>query len=402
MISEKEFAVRQPYFPQKAKHEDFYFHLANRLAEASGSVGLGCKLGPAMRKHLAMVLTGYMQDVVSDMGLWRSFIIANRTLYGYTVPFHHIGDDYIDFELNPEDVRFLLWYDTAMLSEEYRTISPHDPQLIELADALYDRLEVCYEEAPADDNYNIAFGISLTDKEDQEAIMHLAHWLFVNSWLLSPAYALSLSELLSDPEVKAEKEWIVMQRKLEEAISQDPTGPLALYIPEWIYLLLENKLIVPKEKEQTPDNEQEHPFYAPFIKGTGGREIAYFKDYESLNNFFIEALNWEKGQKHLNQFENEHDFVLLVNRHKGMLLAKNVAYCIADPENPLYDADKARKNAMRLLTERGLCPCDLLKYIYKHGWLPDARFDESDDASLVADYWDFIARCYLQVFYRGD
>ena len=100
--------------------------------------------------------------------------------------------------------------------------------------------------------------------------------------------------------------------------------------------------------------------------------------------------------------KNEQDFVLLVNPAKGMLLAKNVAKCIADPGNPLYDKAYANIMAIELLAVRGKCPADLLSYIEENDWLPDAQFPGSGDTELVRRHWDFIARCYLQEFYRGD
>ncbi|MDE6841912.1 MAG: DUF3843 family protein, partial [Muribaculaceae bacterium] len=70
----------------------------------------------------------------------------------------------------------------------------------------------------------------------------------------------------------------------------------------------------------------------------------------------------------------------------------------------------ARTHAIDLLTERGRCPHDLLERIWHEGWLPDAVFpgDYPDEESrvaahsLVTENHDFIARCYLQQYYRGD
>jgi hypothetical protein BACCOPRO_03685 len=113
-------------------------------------------------------------------------------------------------------------------------------------------------------------------------------------------------------------------------------------------------------------------------------------------------MGWEKGERHLDQFAGDHDFVLMVDEHKGMLLAKNIAKCIADPENPLYDWNYASGHAIELLTQRGLCPADLLKFIFANGWLPDAHFLDSENHQIVGKYHDFIARCYLQEYFRGD
>ena len=121
-----------------------------------------------------------------------------------------------------------------------------------------------------------------------------------------------------------------------------------------------------------------------------------------MNRFFIEALGWAPGQEHLVQMKGERDFILMVDREKGMLLARNIARCVAAPENPMYDKKYASAHAMELLTERGCCPADLLHFIFKNDWLPDAVFPGTDDHELVKKNRDFIARCYLQQYYRGD
>ncbi|MDE6254840.1 MAG: DUF3843 family protein, partial [Muribaculaceae bacterium] len=135
---------------------------------------------------------------------------------------------------------------------------------------------------------------------------------------------------------------------------------------------------------------------------TGGKTVEFFDTYEALNKFFIEKLGWEAGEEHLPMMKGERDFVLMVNKYKGMLAARNVARCIASPENPYYDKDYAEKHAFDLLTVRGLCPGDLLRMIFENDWLPDARFPETEDTKLVKENRDFIARCYLQQFYVGD
>lgn len=401
-ISERDFAIRQPYFPGKAEGEDFYLQLSRGLFGKIGETAYGASLPEGLIRHLALTLAGYMQDVTADAGLWRSFVTANRELYGYTVPFHAEDEEYVDFELNRNDIRFLCWYDIAMMDMERRALYPHDKGLLEMADILFEYLDARYDDAPIIDKFNIARDLSLTDEEDREPIFHLARWLFNNSWLLTPAYALDLAEIVNSPDVMVDKEGIALYRRIDEAVSQDTTGPLALYITEWVYLMLNGKLpdsVFPNEKKCS---DTIHPYYSKFVEATGGKEIAYFATYKEMNEFFIKALGWEKGCEHLGQIKSSRDFVLLVNAEKGMLVARNVARCIADPENMLYDKDYALDHAFDLLTIRGLCPHDLLSYIFAHGWLPDARFPESGNYSLVAENHDFIARCYLQKYYRGD
>ena len=119
-----------------------------------------------------------------------------------------------------------------------------------------------------------------------------------------------------------------------------------------------------------------------------------------MKRFFIDNMDWDKNQEHLPVLKNECDFVVLVNPRRGMLVARNAARCIADPDNPLYDRGYARRNAFDFLTVRGRCPADLVKFAFENHWLPDAVFPGTDDNSLVERNHDFIARCYLQQYYR--
>ena len=79
----------------------------------------------------------------------------------------------------------------------------------------------------------------------------------------------------------------------------------------------------------------------------------------------------------------------------------------------MYDKSVARDKAFNLLSQRAVCPSDMLQYLCTNGFIPDARFPEGallesqplpdeEATALVRDNWDFIARVYLQEFYRAD
>lgn len=388
--------VRQPGQPEETATDAFYLKTARDLAEAAR--GIRAPFAEALLDRVALCLTGYYQDVIADGGLWRGFINECRRLYGYTVPFHEPGDNYIDYEINRADVRFLTWYALAMNDESLRFIYPHDSEVIRLADRMFDVLEERYDDAPVPEGYNLAFELDMFDPEDSEAILRLGNWLFLHSYLLTPAYSLTLAGILSDPELA--KDRAKLAKALEASMAEDTTGPLALYLREWTFLTVADRM--PPKPRKKAEPKEEHKYYQAFMKATDGRYIAYFATYEELNRFLIEGLGWAKGERHLDAFANHSDFVLMVNPEKGLLAARNVARCIADPRNPLYDKEYASANAFRLLSERGLCPGDLLRRILAEEWLPDAVFPDSNDKDLVAENADFIARCYLQNFYRGD
>lgn len=398
-ISKEEFLIRQPGFPQTSDTDEVYLRIARRLLAETSGASFCKKLPESLTKRIVLTLTDYLQDIVADGGLWRSFVDANRELYGWSVPFHQTDETYIDYELNLEDVRFLVWYMAAMLWEDTRLIYPHDTELLEYADLCFSILDAEYDDAPVNPDYaHLSRGLEFNDPDDREKIYHLGNWLFLHSYLLTPAFALSLKELIEEIGPGDQEDALKLNTKLEEAMLQNTTGPLALFTPEWVYLMIEGKL--PKEKEE--ESTAPHRYYTAFTDFTGGKDIAWFDTYEAMNDFFIDALGWEKGVEHLSQAKGAHDYILMVNKNKGMLLARDIARCIASPDNPLYDREYAENHSIQLLTDRGVCPGDLLKRILSDGLLPDARFPGTDDFELVKENNDFIARCYLQIYYRGD
>ncbi|MCH5230252.1 MAG: DUF3843 family protein [Muribaculaceae bacterium] len=400
MISKEQFLLRQPSMPEETETDKFYFGICNRLAEVAKERDLFPSYPEKVVERAALAMTGYYQDVVSDAGIWRSFIDECRRLYGFTVPFYSKdGDEYFDYELNQADVKFMVWYALSMNYENRRVCYPYDKEILEGAEVWYHELEAYYDEAPIPVNYRFSAELEIHNEEDRPEIMRLANWLFLHCYLMTPAFAMSLSEIASEYDLSKEDGVVEMQKRLDIAMWQDPTGPLALYLGEWLYLIVEGKPAPePKEKKQS----EPHKYYTAFTQYTGGKTIQFFSTYEEMNRFFIEALGWAEGEEHLNQIKNDRDFVLMVEERKGMLLARNIAKCISCPDNNLYDKEYAENHAMDLLTERGLCPGDLLRYVCSHGWLPDAHFPDTDDYKIVGETWDFISRCYLQSYYRGD
>ncbi|MCH5232944.1 MAG: DUF3843 family protein [Muribaculaceae bacterium] len=399
MISKQQFLIRQPAAPEETSTDQFYFDLCNHLVNISKEYNLFTSYPEKVIERCALALIGYYQDVICDAGIWRSFINENRRLYGFTVPFFSEDSEYVDYELNRSDVRFMVWYALSMNYENLRVRYPFDEEITYGADVWFNELERVYEDAPIPVDYRMASELEIHAEEDREAIFRLGSWLFLHCYLMTPAYALTLSEITSQYDLNTEEGILEMQKRLEISMSQDPTGPLALYLFEWLYLIVENK---PAPEPKPEETTVEHKYYTAFTKATGGKTLQFFATYKEMNEFFIKALGWADGEEHLQQVKNDKDFVLMVDPQKGMLLARNIARCIASPENHLYDKEYASHHAMQLLTERGVCPADLLIYICKKDWLPDAVFPDTSDKEIVRKNWNFIARCFLQQYYRGD
>lgn len=406
-ITLQEFVFRQPSYPTVMSTDHYYLDIANSLLDAAGSQEEAGIHDPVL-KRCALAVIGYYQDIVSDAGVWRSFVDMHRRLYdGRTLPFYETDDTYVDYELNEVDIRFIIWYVVSMSDETQRMSSPLDTRFLKLSELWHGILDDCYDEAPVPEGFAPSGELEINNPGQAEELFRLAQWLFLHCYLMTPAYSLTLSEIIADKSIidasTSQPDPVRLQQIFEKSMMEDPTGPLALFTREWLYLLLEGRMPPgPKNEAEHSTTVEEHPLYARFVRYTGGSPICFIATYQQLNQFFIDALGWDAGEEHLPQLRDGHDFVLLANPSKGMLLANDCAKCIALPENPLYDAEYAALHAIELLTVRGRCPADLLHYIGERHALPLASFPGGDTTALVAGNFDFIARCYLQQYYRGD
>ncbi|CDN31530.1 hypothetical protein BN938_1443 [Mucinivorans hirudinis] len=64
-------------------------------------------------KDIALMSTAYLEDVVSDFGIWNSFGELNQKKYGRRLPFFDVDEgDYLKDNINLVDVKFIVWYVT--------------------------------------------------------------------------------------------------------------------------------------------------------------------------------------------------------------------------------------------------------------------------------------------------
>lgn len=396
-ITLQQWLTRQPY-TQTTDSDRYYTRLANRLYESIKQSSLKERWSDEAVKGICCDLVGYFADILSGTGLWSTFLAQYRAFYGRTLPFFS-PESYYDGEVNRDDVRILLWYLSAAYSSEHELLSPLDEGLITTADAIYDLLESEYETAP-DSPLLQEFCLSeQNETDDPEARYRFAEWLFWESFLLGPSNRSLARQLLHEVHNKphSDKEKLNQLEKLRrESLYTLPAGPLALFAHEWVSLLWQHTL--PEEPEE---KKKLHPYYLQFTQSTGGSPVKYIGSYTELDRFLTEGMQWgETRGGHLSHLAHKKNFVLYVTPYKGMLVASDIAQFIADKTNPYYNSDAARQGALSLLTTPGRCPIDLLIYLCSNHMLPDACFADGDP-HLVADNWDFIARCLLQDYYRA-
>ena len=135
-ITVKDYMERQPGSPKVAETDQFYLWIALRLAKLWDESPWLRNLEDDVRRDVVLAVTGYYQDVVADGGLWRSFTRLHSERFGSPLPHYGLGEDYIDYELNVEDVRYVMWWTIA--GETGReALDPHDKELEALAMAFH-------------------------------------------------------------------------------------------------------------------------------------------------------------------------------------------------------------------------------------------------------------------------
>lgn len=406
-ITIKDFMLMQPNYPKVVETDKYYIALGMHLAKLWDNSHRFLSLPDDTRKKIVLAVMGYFQDIVADSGLWRAFVTMHKNLYGKPLPFYPVTDDYVEFELNPEDLQFIIWYVIEGQTCDNGLTSPFDPDIVWLAQLFYKALDKVYIDAPTPVEYNVVTGIDPDDIDDVNRIYTLSKWLFYNSYLMPHAAKVAISAAMTEARSIMQSKRHTEDRAdrlsdlSDRTMLNNPTGPLSLTVGQWIELIASNKL--PDPKPQQASAAKPHKFYTQFVNATGGKEIAFFDGYPALEQFLIEQMGWDDDPDGIfPSMRSCRNFVILANHDKGILVAPDVAQCIYHPDNPLYDKAVAASEAYKLVTDYGHTPIDLVRYLFDHHMLPDAVLPGDDSGRLLLDNWDFLARLYQQGFYNGD
>lgn len=376
--------------------DDYYLMLAQYVDKLWAGMRVFPEVGEGLRKRVVLDLVAYFQDVVADAGLWRSFVRMCRHLYGRPVPFYEEPDDYVDAELNQIDVQFMVWYSLESRLGFMGLVSPLDSDLLRLSSQVYRLFAHLYADAPAADDFKPLQELDLDDREQVRDIFRTSGWLFWNSYFMRP-----VSKHHYEPDIDEADELSVDETLTDEArlhtTFEQPTGPLALLADEWLRLIVDDRL----PRQPKPQHSGEHEYFTALRRATGGEAIAFCPTYDDLERFLSEKMGWgEEPGGHIPQLRGHKNFVVYADPRKGMIIAKDIAQYVKHPSNPAFNADAA--DAHRLVMEPGVCPSDLLRYLFGHGMVPAARYPSAKETSLLHDNWDFLARMYLQRYYRAD
>ena len=245
-ISVKDYMERQPGNPKVAETDQFYLWIALRLAKLWDESPWLRGLDDEVRRDVVLAVTGYYQDIVADGGLWRSFTRLHGERSGNPLPHYGRSEDYVDYELNRDDVRYVMWW-TIAGERGSDVLDPHDAELQALAMAFHLLLDGEYEAAPVPRQFCIASEVDLDNPEDARRIYDYAYWLYWRSFLLRPSSLAVMEQAM--PEAHAiiarageHDARPLLQDLNERLMSTHPAGPIPLTTAQWLRLIIDDEM----------------------------------------------------------------------------------------------------------------------------------------------------------------
>lgn len=243
----KQFMAQQPGYPEVAITDKYYYVVAVHLCRAWDKCGVLTSLDDEVRVRVVLALIGYYQDVVADAGLWRTFTSQHEAQFGSPLPHYKRSEDYVDYELNIDDLRYLIWYTLDYSMDN--APQPHDESIMALAHAMHVVLDYDYEHAPVPVELTMLTSLDLNDENDRMATYDLAHWFYWRSYLMQrnalDATAQAMPQARAIIEQCGEGDASPMLHDLNDRIMASRpavVGPISMPLSQWLQLITDHEL----------------------------------------------------------------------------------------------------------------------------------------------------------------
>jgi hypothetical protein len=235
---------------QKPSQTDQYYQrLSNRLQDRFCSLGMVAEehTGEVLHRG-AILLTNYMEDIVADAGIWRTFSNLCQKLYGHPVPLYHEEEEYYADEPSLNAIRYLLWSVASDVSGDF--VFSDANTLDMMAYAAYDILQEVFEEAPINEQLadDVSAQLEIATKGFDE-LRSVLMWIYNGCYLTTGSEnqqllikhteeLLNLSERGQFPDMTPAMAFYYATTK---SIFSYKIGPLALYPKDYLAVLMRTK-----------------------------------------------------------------------------------------------------------------------------------------------------------------
>ena len=276
----------------KIYEKEFHIPLQNFIREEG--ISLFC-----------MFLTSYLEDIISGSEVWNSFIKKHKELYGKPLPFYETDKNYVEGEVNIQDVKFLVWYFINTVNKNI-LLNPHDPFIQSISEGLVGILETEYEYAPENDLLRETYQIEPT--QDYYEVRRLLNNILTKTYLFFPDTGFALLRQEAEIMEAGRRVEATLDDNRDRFIHEACTSLLALSAKEWAVLILGKKHPVAKDLEKmSPRVQGSFLFLGEDEKYLKIKHIATDKKFKLLKSSF---------PKHKDLKEKSIIFMGIVEWHK--------------------------------------------------------------------------------------
>ena len=414
-IFPKDWLQIHPY-KQSNPVDSYYTGIANRIYDIMEQTELINSFEGDEAKQIAIRLAAYFEDVISELGIWRAFLLKSKEIYGKYFPFYMPDDYYYDDEVNAEDVRFLLWHYTQQYHgfRKGTFVSPDNYANKATALMIYKLFCDEWTTAPENPRMKRLFDVE-TRYENQEAYEPLLFWFHYSSYLCTDnnQTLTAYIQQLWKTQVKSQEALndLIMNAHQQLAYTAK-TAMLALTSPEWLALILPeshpdhaffqeiaegSKAVIPEEVKQ--ENQKN---YEKFCQAADGKLLLYFENGTDVKTFLTETTDIIAPEEFLmpREFGNNH-LAVYATPQEGVQVIFNDVECLKDEQNPYYDAEIAAKEALSFFIMKH-CSVYLMPELMKRGILADAQakslLGDERSKAIVQDNWEFLVRYFIREY----
>ncbi|MEY4925670.1 MAG: hypothetical protein RI894_106, partial [Bacteroidota bacterium] len=202
-----EWMLQRPYEKSSA-YDECYVHVCNQILPiARNLIDMGAyrmsETSIETSKSLTFVLASYLEDFVSEIGLWKAFTDENKQLYGLVLPLIPLRKDYDEDDVNVEDIQYILWQFFIRATDDSLIVDPKDVNLAIFAQQIHQIFIAAIDNGKVyqTDFYKTFFRID--DKVSLINIKNQLYWIAMNSFLFTQDFSLLYKKKKEELEKKA-------------------------------------------------------------------------------------------------------------------------------------------------------------------------------------------------------
>jgi len=175
---------KRPY--EKADSVDLYYvKVANDVLKIlDRSLISSAFSSPEDMREAACCIAAWLEDLVSNMNIWYSFMLECKRLYGKQLPFVPIDedDDYWEGDPNPQDVIFLLWHLVQQAEGDELFVNPENPGIEMTACEIFELLDERFQTAPENERLKDFLTIRKECRTDFMNYRKIIDWLHFDAY----------------------------------------------------------------------------------------------------------------------------------------------------------------------------------------------------------------------------